>query len=128
MGICETAMKETKSSKVLSEYAKAQGFRVTTGVAETAFIAEYGSGSPIIGILGEFDVLPGLSKAQTSKEALTEGVPGHGCGHNMFGAGSLGAAVAIKELIAAGKLKGTILLLTKPRGKFIWQEQDLITT
>jgi aminobenzoyl-glutamate utilization protein B len=60
----ETAMKETKSSKVLSEYAKAQGFRVTTGVAEipTAFIAEYGSGLPIIGILGEFDALPGLSQ------------------------------------------------------------------
>lgn len=113
----ETAMKETKSSKVLSDYAKAQGFRVTTGVAQipTAFIAEYGSGLPIIGILGEFDALPGLSqKAQATKEALTSGAPGHGCGHNMFGAGSLGAAVAIKELIAAGKLKGTIRFYGTP--------------
>jgi aminobenzoyl-glutamate utilization protein B len=66
-------MKETKSSKVLADYAQEQGFRVTRGVAEipTAFIAEYGSGLPIIGVLGEFDALPGLfSKAQTTKEVL----------------------------------------------------------
>jgi aminobenzoyl-glutamate utilization protein B len=63
MGFAETAMKETKSSKVLADYAQEQGFRVTR-VAEipTAFIAEYGSGLPIIGVLGEFDALPGLSQ------------------------------------------------------------------
>ena len=113
----ETAMKETKSSKVLADYAEAQGFRVTRGVAEipTAFIAEYGTGKPIIGVLGEFDALPGLSqKAQSTKEALVNGAPGHGCGHNMFGAGSLGAALAIKELIASGKLKGTIRFYGTP--------------
>ena len=116
-GFAETAMKETKSSKVLADYAEAQGFKVTRGVAEipTAFIAEFGSGKPIIGVLGEFDALPGLSqKAQPTKEALLEGAPGHGCGHNMFGAGSLGAALAIKELIAAGKLKGTIRFYGTP--------------
>jgi len=113
----ETALKEYKSSKALADYAAKQGFRVTTNVAgmPTAFIAEYGSGKPIIGILGEFDALPGLSqKAQPTREALKEESPGHGCGHNMFGAASLGAATAIKELIAAGKLKGTIRFYGTP--------------
>ena len=116
-GFAEIAMRETKSAKVLADYAEAQGFKVTRGVAEipTAFIAEFGSGKPIIGILGEFDALPGLSqKAQPTKEELVTGAPGHGCGHNMFGAASLGAAVSIKELIAAGKLKGTIRFYGTP--------------
>ncbi len=116
-GFAETAMKENKSSKVLADYAEAQGFRVTRGVAQipTAFVAEYGTGKPIIGVLGEFDALPGLSqKAQPTKEALRSGAPGHGCGHNMFGAASLGAAISIKELIAAGKLKGTIRFYGTP--------------
>ena len=113
----EIAMKEKLSSRALSGYAEAQGFKVSRNVAgiPTAFIAEFGSGKPIIGVLGEFDALPGLSqKAQPIKEPLREGLPGHGCGHNLFGAGSLGAAVAIKELIAAGKLKGTIRFYGTP--------------
>ena len=113
----ETAMKEKQSSKVLADYAETQGFKVERGVAQipTAFIATYGSGKPIIAVMGEFDALPGLSqKAQTTKEALNKGEAGHGCGHNMFGAGSLGAAVAIKELIAAGKLKGTVRFYGTP--------------
>jgi len=113
----ETAMLEYNSSKVLSDYAEQQGFQLEKGVAgiPTAFIASYGSGKPIIGIMGEFDALPGLSqKAQTTKEALSKGAPGHGCGHNLFGAGSLGAAIAIKELIASGKLKGTIRFYGTP--------------
>lgn len=113
----EIAMKEHQSAKALSEYAEKQGFKVTRNIAgiPTAFIAEYGSGKPIIGILGEFDALPGLSqKAQATKEALKEGAAGHGCGHNMFGAASLGAAVSIKELIASGKLKGTIRFYGTP--------------
>jgi len=113
----ETALKEYKSSKALSEYALSQGFRVQTNVAgmPTAFIAEYGSGKPIIGILGEFDALPGLSqKAQPTKDPLQSNMPGHGCGHNLFGAGRLGAAVAVKELIADGKLKGTIRFYGTP--------------
>jgi aminobenzoyl-glutamate utilization protein B len=115
--LAEIAFMEKESSKVLADYAEAQGFKVTRGVAEipTAFIAEYGSGSPVIGILGEFDALPGLSqKIQPTKEALKEGAPGHGCGHNLFGAGSLGAAVAVKELMTAGKLKGTIRFYGTP--------------
>jgi len=113
----ETALKEYQSSKILSDYAAKQGFRVKTNVAEmpTAFIAEYGSGKPVIGILGEFDALPGLSqKAQPTKQPLNENMPGHGCGHNMFGAGSLGAALAIKELMVDGKLKGTIRFYGTP--------------
>lgn len=113
----EPAMMEYKSAKVLADYAEAQGFKVERGVAEipTAFIATYGSGSPIIGILGEFDALPGLSqKAEPFKEALVEGAAGQGCGHNMFGAGSLGAAVAIKELMEQGKLQGTIRFYGTP--------------
>ncbi len=116
-GYAETAFEENKSSKLLSDYAEAQGFTVQRGVADipTAFIASYGSGKPIIGILGEFDALPGLSqKASPVKEPVTAGQPGHGCGHNMFGVGSMGAAVAIKELIAAGKLKGTVRFYGTP--------------
>ena len=79
----ETAMLEHNSARVLSDYAESQGFKVERGVAEipTAFIATYGSGKPIIGIMGEFDALPGLSqKAQTKKEPLEIGSAGHGCG------------------------------------------------
>jgi aminobenzoyl-glutamate utilization protein B len=113
----ETALRETRSAKVLSDYAEKQGFRVERGVAgmSTAFIATYGEGRPIIGILGEYDALPGLSqKASPVKEAAQPGGAGHGCGHNLFGAASLGAAVAIKELIAAAKLKGTIRFYGTP--------------
>jgi len=113
----ETALRETKSSKALADYAEAQGFTVKRGVAgmPTAFTAEYGSGKPIIGIMGEFDALPGISqKAQPTKEVLVPGAGGHGCGHNLFGAGSLGAAIGIKELIAQGKLKGTIRFYGTP--------------
>ncbi|KAK6031636.1 amidohydrolase [Ostertagia ostertagi] len=113
----ETALKESQSAKILADYAEKNGFVVRRGVAEmpTAFIAEYGSGKPIIGILGEFDALPGLSqKAEPARAALKEDAPGHGCGHNMFGAASLGAALAIKELMAAGKIKGTIRFYGTP--------------
>ena len=113
----ETALRETRSSKMLADYAEKQGFKVDRGAAgmPTAFVASYGQGRPIIGILGEYDALPGISqKAQPVKEALEAGSAGHGCGHNLFGAASLGAAVAIKEMIAAGKLKGTIRFYGTP--------------
>ena len=113
----EVAFQEKISSKTLIEYAKSNGFIVEEGVAETptAFVATYGSGKPVIGILGEFDALPGLSqKATPQKLALKKGSAGHGCGHNLFGTASLGAAVAIKNLIAEGKLKGTIKFFGTP--------------
>ena len=113
----ETALRETRSSKALADYAERQGFAVKRGVAgmPTAFVASYGEGRPVIGVLGEFDALPGISqKAQPTKEAFVAGAAGHGCGHNLFGAASLGAATAIKELIAAGRLKGTIRFYGTP--------------
>jgi aminobenzoyl-glutamate utilization protein B len=113
----ETALKETRSSKALADYAERNGFRVTRGVASmpTAFVAEAGSGRPVIGIMGEFDALPGISqKAESTKTALEPGAAGHGCGHNLFGVGSLAAAMAVKDLIAAGKLKGTIRFFGTP--------------
>ncbi|HMR55873.1 MAG TPA: amidohydrolase, partial [Cyclobacteriaceae bacterium] len=81
----ETAFNEHVSAKLLADYAEANGFKVERGVAEipTAFVATYGSGSPVIGILGEFDALPGLSqKTVPVKDPLHAGAPGHGCGHN----------------------------------------------
>jgi aminobenzoyl-glutamate utilization protein B len=113
----EIAFNETQSSKLLADYAEANGFKVERGVAETptAFVATYGSGKPVIGILGEFDALPGLSQNKVpTKSPLHDGAPGHGCGHNLFGTASLGAAIAIKEQIAAGKLKGTIKFFGTP--------------
>lgn len=115
--LAETALEETKSAQILADYARANGMQVDMGVAgmPTAFVASYGSGRPIIGILGEFDALPGLSqKTVPEKAALEEGAAGHGCGHNMFGVGSLAAAVAVKELIADGKLQGTVRFYGTP--------------
>lgn len=113
----EIAFKESQSSEALAAYAEEQGFRVTRGVGEipTAFTAEYGSGKPVIGILGEFDALPGLSqKTVPHKEPMIEGEPGHGCGHNLFGVASLGAAASIKELIESGEFEGTIRFYGTP--------------
>ena len=113
----ETALRETRSAAVLADYAEQQGFRVERGVAgmPTAFVATYGSGRPVIGIMGEYDALPGISqKASPIQEPLQAGAGGHGCGHNLFGAASLGAAIAIKEQIAAGKLKGTVRFYGTP--------------
>ncbi|MCJ7679864.1 MAG: amidohydrolase, partial [Candidatus Aminicenantes bacterium] len=113
----ETALLETQSSKALADYAEEQGFSVERGVAgmPTAFVASYGEGRPIIGVLGEYDALPGLSqKALPVKEALQAGAPGHGCGHNLLGAAAFGAALAVKDLMAEGKLKGTIRFYGTP--------------
>ena len=113
----EIAFQEVQSSEALAKYAESHGFRVERGVGEipTALVAEYGSGHPIIGILGEFDALPGLSQNTVpEKSPLHDGAAGHGCGHNLFGVASLGAAVTIKELIAEGKLEGTIRFYGTP--------------
>lgn len=130
-GLAETAFEEYGSAGILANYAEKNGMKVERGVAgmPTAFIASYGSGSPVISILGEFDALPGISqKAQPTKEALNAGAAGHGCGHNLFGAASLGAALATKELIEKGKIKGTIKFFGTPsEEKFfgkIWMVRD----
>ncbi len=116
-GLAETAFEEIQSSKILADYAESQGFKVVRGVAgePTAFTATYGSGKPVISVLGEFDALPGLSqKTEPTKNPVQEGNPGHGCGHNLFGAASLGAAVAIKEQIENGTLQGTVIFFGTP--------------
>ncbi|NIO48502.1 MAG: amidohydrolase [Candidatus Aminicenantes bacterium] len=113
----EIALLEYKSSKLLMSVLEKEGFDVEREVAglPTAFVASYGSGKPIIGILAEYDALPGLSQDNTAfKKALIEGGAGHGCGHNLFGAGSLGAALALKEVIEAHKIPGTIKLYGCP--------------
>jgi aminobenzoyl-glutamate utilization protein B len=107
----ETALRETRSAALLADHAEKQGFRVERGIAgmPTAFLASYGTGRPVIAVLGEYDALPGLSqKAVPERAPVVEGAAGQGCGHNLFGAASLGAAIAVKELIAAGRLQGTV--------------------
>jgi len=108
----ELGLHEEKSSQILINVLEKEGFDVERGVAgmPTAFAATYGSGSPRIGILGEFDALPGLSqKVKSIREPVEEGKAGHGCGHNLLGAGSLGGAIAIKKALEKGKLEGTIV-------------------
>lgn len=113
----ETALYETESSLLLADYAEQQGFDVERGVAgmPTAFIASYGDGRPIIGILGEYDALARLSQSATpTRHPIHENGAGHGCGHNLFGVASLGAATAIKQLIESGELQGTIRFYGTP--------------
>lgn len=113
----EIALREHRSAAALADFAEQQGFSVRRGVAglPTAFVATYGKGRPVIGVMGEYDALPGLSqRVAPEKSPLVEGAGGHGCGHNLFGAGSLGAAIAIKELIAAGQLEGTVIFFGTP--------------
>ena len=114
----ELALTESKSSAALSDYLATHDFRVTRGVAEmpTAFVAEWGDGHPIIGIVAEFDALPGLGNAVTpAKTPRKDKHPhGHGCAHNIFGAGSVGTAVAIKQILEAHDLQGTVRLYGTP--------------
>jgi len=108
----ETALKEHKSAAALSGLIEKNGFTVERGVAgmPTAFVATYGRGKPVIGILGEYDALPGLSQKVFTprKEALVEGQPGHGCGHNVFGVASAAAAIAMKEVMEKHGVGGTV--------------------
>jgi len=107
----ELGLQETESAELLATQLDDEGFTVNRGVGEmpTAFVASYGSGKPTIGILGEYDALPGLSqKSVARKEPVDGGAPGHGCGHNLFGVGSLGAAIAVKEAIERDDVDGTI--------------------
>ena len=114
----ELSMMEHRSTAAYLEILRAEGFRVRENLCgmETAFSASYGEGRPVIGLLGEYDALSGLSQFPgiTCKEPLVEGGCGQGCGHNLLGAASLGAAIAIKEAIQAGHLKGTVVFYGCP--------------
>lgn len=107
----EVGYKEEKSSALLQQALKENGFTVESGVAgiPTAFVASYGSGSPVIGILGEFDALPGMSQqAVPEKEPIEGKMAGHACGHHLFGVASVAAGIEIKNLMEQKKLAGTI--------------------
>jgi aminobenzoyl-glutamate utilization protein B len=108
----ELGFQETKSSALLQQRLREAGFRVTAGVADipTAFVATFGSGKPVIGIVGEFDALPGLSQQPeaTRRIEVEANAPGHGCGHNLLGTGALAAAIAVKEWMVATGQKGTL--------------------
>lgn len=113
----ELGYNEIKSSKLLSEELKNNEFEVTNGVAgiPTAFVATYGSGYPVIGILAEFDALPGLSQdTSPTKTPIPNKNNGHGCGHHLFGTGSIAAGIALKNQIKQGKIKGTIKIFGCP--------------
>lgn len=107
----ELALREREASITFAKEAEREGFTVDLGIGpmETAMTATYGAGSPTVGVLGEYDALPGMSQAVSEKEEpIEEGAPGHGCGHNLLGVGSFGGAVAVKRAIENRDLAGTI--------------------
>ena len=114
----EMGYQEIKSSNLLASELEKVGFKVTRNVAgiPTAFIAEYGSSGPIIGILGEFDALPGLAQSISPfKEVVNNGTgAGHACGHHLFGAASAWAAVSIKEWLDTNNIDGRIRFYGTP--------------
>jgi len=114
----ETAMLEYRSTEYLAGVLEADGFVVQRGVAgmPTAFVASYGSGTPIIGVLAEYDALPGVGNAAVPhRQARADGATsGHGCGHNLFGAASVATAMVLKRVIDQYGLGGTIRLYGTP--------------
>jgi len=113
----ELGLQEFKSSSLLAEELRKGGFKVEMGVGAmpTAFIATYGEGGPVIGVMGEYDALPGLSqKAVPWKEPLVEGGPGHGCGHNIHGTSGMAGAMAAKVAMEASGIRGTLKFFGTP--------------
>src|SRR3954453_6246345 len=111
--LAELSLVETKSAQLLVDVLEEDGWTITAQSAAgipTAFVAEWGSGQPTIGILTEYDALPGLgNEAVPYQQPRTDGgTSGHGCGHNLLGAGTLGAALALKDVMAASNIPGTI--------------------
>ncbi|MGE5245229.1 MAG: amidohydrolase [Betaproteobacteria bacterium] len=111
-GFAEVGYQEQKSSALLQSELKAAGFDVQAAVAgiPTAFVASFGTGKPVVAIIGEFDALPGLSQAAgvAARKPIVANAPGHGCGHNLLGTGALAAAVAVKDWLRASGHGGTI--------------------
>ena len=107
----EVGYKEEKSSALLKDMLATEGFKVESGVAgiPTAFVASYGSGSPVIGILAEYDALPGLSQQAIPEKKTADGrQSGHGCGHHLFGTASVAAGIELKNQMIKNGWKGTI--------------------
>ena len=108
---------EEKSAALFQNEFEKEGFTVAKGVADipTAFTATYGSGSPVIGILGEYDALPGMSQAaEPVMKARVDGAPGQACGHHLFGTGSMAAAIAVKDWLKSSGKSGTIRFYGTP--------------
>jgi aminobenzoyl-glutamate utilization protein B len=115
--LAEVGYQEVQSSALLQQELRAAGFRVEAGVAgiPTAFVAEWGSGAPVIGVLAEFDALPGITQERSPLRAPRAGAhAGHACGHHLFGAGSVAAAVAVKQWLESSRTPGTIRLYGTP--------------
>lgn len=115
--LAEPGYLENQTSEMLMNELKNAGFEIKKGVGNipTAFVATYGSGSPVIGILAEMDALPGLSQeAVPFRKVLKPNGYGHACGHNLFGVGSVAAAIATKKWMESAKIKGTIRLIGTP--------------
>lgn len=113
----EVGYKETSSTQVLQKALQENGFTIETGVAglPTAFVATYGNGKPVIGLLAEFDALPGLSQDTVAERKPLPGkIAGHACGHHLFGTASAAAAIEMKKMMDQGKLTGTIKLFGCP--------------
>jgi len=107
----ELGLQEFKSSTLLADELRKGGFHVQEGVAgmPTAFVATYGAGKPVIGIMGEYDALAGLSqKPIPRREPVVPGAPGHGCGHNIHGTSGAAGALAVKRVMENQKLEGTL--------------------
>ncbi len=116
-GWAELGYHEDRSAALLAKTLKDGGFHVQTRVAgiPTAFVATIGDGQPVIGLLAEYDALPGLSQEATpERKSRPETTSGHGCGHHLFGVATTSAALALAEQIRAGTLKGTIRLYGCP--------------
>ena len=114
----EIALQETRSAQLLAGVLEQEGFKVELGVADmpTAFVASWGTGGPVIGILAEYDALPNIGNAPVpTEQAREDGHPhGQGCGHNLFGAGSVGAAIALKRTMEQFDITGTVKLFGSP--------------
>ena len=113
----EVGYQEEKSSKLLQDLLSDEGFDVQSGVADipTAFVATYGSGSPVIGLLAEFDALPGVSQDRVAERKEVDGRPaGHACGHHLFGVGSAAAGISIKNWLKESGRSGTVRVYGTP--------------
>lgn len=113
----ELGLREFRSSQLLSEVLETGGFSVVRGVAgmPTAFVASWGSGRPVIGVMGEYDALPGLSQKPVPwREPVVEGAPGHGCGHNIHGTSGMAAALTVKEVMERLGIRGTVRFYGTP--------------
>ena len=116
-GYAELAFLESKSSILLQTQLKEEGFQIEAGVADmpTAFVATYGSGKPVIGILAEFDALPGIAQeAVPEKKSIQGQAAGHACGHHLFGVASMAAAIEVKDWLKRSGKSGTIKLYGTP--------------